>query len=432
MQPEIFENVCCQTLIDTLPLPFFVTDSEMKVIFANKAGIEFTNKDEDALIGQPLNIVGVDNSDNYNIKHFKESVNDITDISSKSGRFRLYTSKLVDVKGEHIGFNCLVIDKSEVLQKEKQIKLKDERVRLTKPFHKCGIFEYDSYEKSWRRDIASNDTFFFLADVTFNMPESIISAGYIHPRSIEDMRNIFKLLDDGEPFVETEIAMVISQDSGINDVAWYRITCTNIFDENENLIKAIGISQDITKQKENALIAEKERYALIEEINKDPLTGLFNRRYMIDKIETFLKNRPNNYGGALLMVDVDSFRLVNNCFGHKEGDELLKKIADVMRENFREGDWLCRAGADEFLVFLSVEDDNVVREKAQMICDKSNGLGKSFIHEKIPNDTVGVSIGIALFSEKKVDFHELYRYADKALFAAKSRGKNNFAVYGEF
>lgn len=430
MVHDFVDSVSNRILLDSLPSPFFMTDLNMNVMFVNKAAAEFFSIQASSVIGQPCNIYfRTVNCDTINccIKRFKENYGSITEIIDENSKFCIYTSNLIDQDGQHIGYSCFTLDTSEVQQKEKLLKIKEERFRLTKPYYNCGIWEYDTYEKSLRRDSASNDDF-KIPDTIYNVPESMISAGWFHSRSVEDIRNIFKLLDEGEPFVECEIAVIKKP----GEVLWYRISGTNVFDDSHTLIKTIGISQDITKQKADALKAERERRDLLDEINRDPLTGLINRSHMIEKIEDYLKNKPHDSAGALMVINVDDFRLINNCHGYHKGDEFLKKMADLMRGFFRESDWLCRISADEFLIFMCEGEESGIREKAGLFCGKAGELGNEYQHIDIPPGTIGVSIGITMINEERVDFHELYRYADKALFVAKSKGKKGFAMYGEF
>jgi diguanylate cyclase (GGDEF)-like protein len=339
-----------------------------------------------------------------------------------------HISKLIDHTGQHVGYAHTIVDKTDVKQKDKQIRVKDERFRLTKSLYDCGIWEYDAIEKSLRRDTGSNDGF-PIPDITYNMPESFINEGMVHARSIEDFRNIFQLLDAGEPYIESEIALYFGVKK---EVKWYRMACTNVFDDTGNLLKAICITQNITKQKEDVLKAEKERRDLMDEINRDPLTGLFNRKHMVEKIEIYLKSRPVNTSGGLMLVDVDEFRFINEFFGHQKADEFLKKTAGIMRDLFLESDWLCRTSADEFMVFVNSGNEIEIQDKAQQLCRLVSLLGKDYSDDRFGEKAIGTSIGIATFAKERVDFDELNRNADKALFAAKSKGKNDSVVYGHF
>jgi diguanylate cyclase (GGDEF)-like protein len=127
------------------------------------------------------------------------------------------------------------------------------------------------------------------------------------------------------------------------------------------------------------------------------------------------------------MADIDDFRVIVETIGHQAADEFLQKVAGLMRDLFRESDWLCRTSADEFLIFVSNGYEASVFEKAQQLCRLINQLGHDYMRGDIE---VYASAGIAMLEEERVDYGELQRYADKALFAAKSKeGKNSCVVY---
>jgi diguanylate cyclase (GGDEF)-like protein/PAS domain S-box-containing protein len=419
-------DVFYQNILNALPYSMMLTDLDKRVIFANKAYLETWGKEVHDLIGQPCNAIKSDicNTPQCCIDRFRINPEDSTHSYIQDGRhFQSSIANLIDHNGQKVGYISFVIDKTEIRQKEKMLRVSDERGRLTKPFYDCGIWEYDTYDKSLIRDPASNDDF-DIPDINYNVPESLINEGLFHPRSVEDVRNIFRMLDEGEPYIESEIAIVRRVSK---EMVWCRLAFTNVFDDDGRLIKAVGTSQDITKNKEAALAAEMERQNLRDQVHRDQLTGLYNREHMIEKLEEYLSNRPSDSGGALLMADIDDFRAIIETLGHQTADEFLQKVAGLMRDHFRESDWLCRTSADEFLIFIQGGDEAGAYEKAQHLCRLIGHLGKDYMQGGID---VSASVGIAVLDENKIDYGEIQRYADKALFAAKSQdGKNSCVVY---
>jgi len=121
------------------------------------------------------------------------------------------------------------------------------------------------------------------------------------------------------------------------------------------------------------------------------------------------------------MIDIDNFKSYNDSFGHLEGDELLKKVSEILTKNLREIDIICRYGGDEFVVILpETEVDG-----AKTVADKI----KSEI-EKYPfKQKVTLSIGLAKRGNK-MNGHDLIQRADRALYEAKDKGKNRVCCYG--
>jgi diguanylate cyclase (GGDEF)-like protein len=152
----------------------------------------------------------------------------------------------------------------------------------------------------------------------------------------------------------------------------------------------------------------------------DPLTGLFNRRQFSDELERALRFAAR-YGraGAVLMIDIDDFKLVNDTHGHASGDQLLKSVAAAIAGRARETDVVARLGGDEFTVVLpeaSIED---AREAAE-------DIRRAVAHGRAPN----LSIGIAPFDgNAELVADDVLVAADTALYEAKRDGKNRIAVY---
>ena len=157
---------------------------------------------------------------------------------------------------------------------------------------------------------------------------------------------------------------------------------------------------------------------------QDALTGLWNRAYTEDAVNELL---GQDDCGALLMLDIDNFKSVNDTYGHATGDEMLQMIADTLRSCTRDGDVLCRIGGDEFMVFLkNLSTKNQIRESAAAIVaqvrTKTEELGIEV--------NTSISIGIAQAPGDGNEFMTLYSCADKALYHVKRNGKNFFHFYG--
>ena len=127
--------------------------------------------------------------------------------------------------------------------------------------------------------------------------------------------------------------------------------------------------------------------------------------------------------GALMMLGLDNFKMVNDSFGHETGDRVLAEVGRVIRNSFRGADVAGRVGGDEFMIFVQDVD---AEEAAQLAERISAQVGE------LPNlPDVTLSIGIALFPTHGKTFAELYRAADTALYRSKKGGKATYHVYAE-
>lgn len=178
----------------------------------------------------------------------------------------------------------------------------------------------------------------------------------------------------------------------------------------------------------NQQLSERER-ELQHAAFHDPLTELPNRRFLVERCEAALANaRRHSEATALLLIDLDHFKPINDKYGHDAGDLMLQSIAQRLREHVRSGDAVARLGGDEFAVLIGGEDaEQHARDIAKRLLDE---LAKPVIYgaERL---TVTISIGVALYPRHASNFTTLYKAADQMLYKVKSRGRSGSAVCGE-
>jgi len=181
-----------------------------------------------------------------------------------------------------------------------------------------------------------------------------------------------------------------------------------------------GIARDINDRK-------RFEQQLIHLASHDPLTELFNRRRFEDELQLQLA-RAKRFAtrGALLFLDLDHFKDVNDSLGHRTGDELLTHVALLLRGLIRETDVTARLGGDEFTVILPY----AAATEARAVADKllTNLQSHSFTVAGQPL-TITASLGIALFPEHGVTAEELLSHADLAMYEAKQNGRNQISMY---
>jgi len=199
-----------------------------------------------------------------------------------------------------------------------------------------------------------------------------------------------------------------------------RLTIDTIYNKNGSVHRRVALFADISQEKE----AEAQ---ILHQTNFDPLTGLPNRRLFLESLKLELnKATRTQQPGALLMLDIDRFKEVNDTLGHALGDELIKQTAKRLTETVRNSDFVARLSGDEFAIILNpISDPKRIDQISQSIL---NAIHQPF---QLGTDTIyaSISIGIALFPTDSSKEGQLLRYADQAMYAAKERGRNCYHYY---
>ncbi|MGZ4993143.1 MAG: bacteriohemerythrin [Methylobacter sp.] len=206
---------------------------------------------------------------------------------------------------------------------------------------------------------------------------------------------------------------------------WLIITASKeAYDMNKRVNNYVASFSDISSRK-----------AAEEEIRQlafyDPLTRLPNRRLLQERLKYNIEvdRRDGGKQMALLMLDLDRFKTVNDSFGHLAGDELLQQVADRILASLRDTGMLTRLGGDEFVVLL---EDIVHQEDPARFADEIiSALNKPFQLNQNNDVQVGVSIGISLYPEHGDDYSALMGHADAALYQAKNNGRGCYAYFSE-
>ena len=193
-----------------------------------------------------------------------------------------------------------------------------------------------------------------------------------------------------------------------------------LIDENGQAYGLCGIATDFTEQRKNA-----------ERINQlafyDPLTKLPNRRLLLDRTAHALANFQRTHSdGALLFIDLDNFKVLNDSQGHAQGDLLLEQVARRLEDLVRSNDTMARLGGDEFVLLMENlgEDSTLAARYVEVVALK---LLNSFLEPYLLHQLtykIGASVGAAMFSDAEGSVEELFKRADMAMYEAKTSGRN--------
>jgi len=171
----------------------------------------------------------------------------------------------------------------------------------------------------------------------------------------------------------------------------------------------------------------KLREALRVQAIRDPLTGLFNRRYMEESLERELRRAiRNQHPLGVIMLDLDHFKQLNDRSGHEAGDAILRELGDCIQTVTREYDLVCRYGGEEFAIILPDASLNLVAQRAEKLRDKFKHLSVQYQNYRLPAGTL--SLGVASFPEHGSTAEAVLRAADTALYQAKHEGRDRVVV----
>jgi diguanylate cyclase (GGDEF)-like protein/PAS domain S-box-containing protein len=333
----------------------------------------------------------------------------------------LSTSKVPLKKRNGEVFGILGIYEDITKQKEMQEDLRRNAERLNEAQHfaRMGSWSFDLIDQS----LVWSDEVFCI----FELDPSVVKASYealmdrIHPEDRDRVNNAYmSSLSTQQPY---EVTHRLVMDDG--RIKWVHESGISEFDHQGKPLRSMGTVQDISERK----IAEEE----IERLAfYDSLTRLPNRTLLIDRLNQarVLSGRSKQFC-ALLLIDLDHFKVLNDTLGHGIGDILLKQSANRLIESLREGDSVARLGGDEFVILLTSlgSDEQHAAAGCEVIGKKLlSVLNQPYELEGIPYQSTA-SIGITLFQGDKLSDDELMKQADLAMYKSKDLGRNVLSFF---
>ena len=265
-----------------------------------------------------------------------------------------------------------------------------------------------------------------------NFPNNTIRATVGIPLLLDKMVigviGIAKGAENDTPITDEDI-IVLSRFADMASIAFHNAKLY------ENAQKEIDFRKSTEIQLRNANQILQLQIEQVEQLQKrleelairDPLTELFNRRYLDGSLTNILKEaKEADQTLAILMIDSDHLKTVNDQFGHKAGDDFLIQIANVLKDNIRNGDIACRYGGDEYVVIMKDVSPECALARGESLRENVYQIQAQYRRKDVK---ISVSIGISMFPLHGEGGEELLQKADLALYEAKRKGKNCVVSY---
>ena len=172
-----------------------------------------------------------------------------------------------------------------------------------------------------------------------------------------------------------------------------------------------------------AIANAKLRDQLRDQSIRDALTGMFNRRYMLETSRReFSRAARSGQSVSILSMDIDHFKKFNDNHGHDAGDTVLRAVADTLKASFHDDDVVCRFGGEEFVAILPGTPIEAAAQRAEEVRAKIETMVVRYVDGNLPRVTI--SIGVASFPQSADNFQGAMKAADEALYSAKDGGRN--------
>lgn len=324
-----------------------------------------------------------------------------------------------DADGEN-SLYCTFLDISPLKKAQEELRMSEQRYAMVMEQTQDIAFECD-----WQtRHAYHSRNFqkkFGYAPIAHNYPQGLLHGNAVHQEDAAAFQNIFQQLENGANTAVCEARITTARKGWL----WCRVSVMAVRNEQNKLTKVVGVISDIDRQKK-----EYEQTRILYEQTlkmamQDSLTRLCNRGATENNINARLAAEHEH--AALMLIDADNFKAVNDTLGHLQGDAVLIAIADGMRQYFNADDILGRIGGDEFVVLTThVENMDNLRQLTDGLMHRLAGLPALSPQDGL---TISVSVGVARVPEDGDTYATLLGKADAALYAAKKTGKNRWELY---
>ncbi len=410
-----------RTLIKTIPDLIWLKDKEGIYITCNTTFEAYMGLGESEIIGKTdyhffnQTLANTITTHDQTVMQSGEVCITENSVSFKNDDHHAYLetikSPLRDVEGNIVGVLGIARDISRRKKYENELR----KFSLAVEQNPCAIMITDLEANIEYANAAYIGNSGYTKDEIIGHKSTILKSGKNEPETIKNLWDtilkgetwkgeLINRRKDGSEYIDLTLISPVRQPNG--EISHY-----------------LAIKEDITERK---IIEEENRHLAFS----DPLTGLSNRRKLLERLKhTLARCQRENTQIAVLMMDLDRFKAVNDTLGHLAGDELLKQVSQRITARLRTTDMVARMGGDEFVVLLEdiTHEEDAARIATEIVVDLTLPfqLGKN-------NDVrIGASIGIALYPQHGNTSATLMDNADIALYQAKDNGRGCFAYFSE-
>jgi len=406
---EVYEN------IDDV---YFETDAEGNIRFLSPSVYRLTGYKEEEIIGKSVTVIYVHPEENAVLRQKileEGSVNDYEILVKKKGGAPWYASLTAhlfhDDKGQPVGVRGLL--RNITARKLTEEALRQSEARFREVYETIDDMYFQTNPEGNIKDLSPS-----VCRITGWTEEELIGKHYtfVHANPDDREQLLDKMSQSGHV---NDFELLLQKKNGEKFFA--SLTARRFFDEKGQSIGVRGLLRNITERKK---AEERIRHMA----NHDGLTDLPTLRLANDRLAMAIgAARRDTTKGAVMFMDLDGFKKVNDTLGHDAGDYVLKQVARRLLCLVRETDTVARVGGDEFLLIATrlhtVENTSVLAEKI------IKAISEPFIFNGQPA-AIGVSIGIALFPDHGEDRDRLIKQADEAMYKIKNSGKNGYRFAG--
>lgn len=298
---------------------------------------------------------------------------------------------------------------SERMRSDKlRLELSEERYRLMALNSDVIIFELNFAD----RTIEASENFEWFLDKCPDF-DSFLNCSRLHPEDRGEFNRLMQEIKDNRDTVTGELRLLNKN----NQYAWFSVLLSSFADSPGKPARVIGKLTNIDREKREKALLELRAMT-------DMMTGLFNKAATERMISLSLAENPNQTS-ALLILDIDNLKSLNDTLGHVEGDRAIMQVAATMKKHFRTTDIIGRVGGDEFMAFLqNIGSESKLHHSVSSLVQRLSRIRFGEAGEIQLHGSIGAVVNTGADC-----FETLYKKADKALYYVKRNGKNDYAFY---
>ncbi len=413
MVNNIIAGICFFEYEDGKLTPVFINEGLFRMLGYSRAqGMKYVNKVEMSIIPEDL-------------PSFRQAIADVLkDDGAVDVEFRTVTGSgglrwlhvrgnLYAREGNRYTIVTVVQDISERKSVEEELKQQAERLHILSEAEGEKIMDYNA--KTDVMVIKSSGDYSIAGELIQNKYMEKFDDTSIYEEDVAYYKSVMEGLLKSPKHDTIEFRIKWFDE----EYTWYQANLTSLLGAEGYVTRIVGRMINIQERK----LKELE---LLLRAEKDGLTGLYNKEATVQLIQNAISERNGGALNALMIIDLDNFKEVNDLMGHSQGDKVLIETANILNDVFKGGDIVGRIGGDEFLVFMknlnSIFDADCMAGKIVKNVHYSYDCPEQQVQ-------VSCSVGVAVFPYHGSDYEELFNKADKALYTAKANGKSGYRLY---